>query len=120
MTTIENMIADFATRRYELAKAIAPNPYCTTIEGAGYIVVVEDFPMTYDIEETNGQRLAVNPTLCSPEKARRFTLRDAARVAADTKNGNGTRGVAVHWMEAVEQQIAKLDELIETLQQKEG
>jgi hypothetical protein len=83
-----------------------------TLLGAGYIVECEGVYLTFTVE--NGK--AFNPVHCAPHRCMRFTQADAERVAAQVKNGRGTRGRAVHVVQALRESIDKTRECLKFIQ----
>lgn len=89
--------------------------------GEGYIVMIENIATTYSIEETNGERRAVNARPCGfPYMAMRFSRRDAEQVAANTQNGRGTKGRAVHVREATEAELIETRRLLQIIKDRQA
>lgn len=80
--------------------------------GHPYVVQVEGIPLAFEIE--NG--VVTKPSTSQPQLATRFTLEDAAIVAAQVKNGNGTAGEVVHVRHAIASAIAGQRELLALLE----
>lgn len=80
--------------------------------GQGYIVRCQGLPLAFDIKAG----VVSNPRTSQPQTATRFTLDDAARVAADVKNGNGTAGEVVHVRHAIVDSLVEQRELLALLE----
>lgn len=80
--------------------------------GEGYVVLCQGLPLAFDIEHG----VVTNPRVTAPQKATRFTLDDAARVAVQVKNGNGTHGEVVHVRHAVATALVGQRELLALLE----
>lgn len=80
--------------------------------GQGYIVQCQGIPLAFEIH--NG--VVSKPTTAQPQMATRFTLDDAAIVAAQVKNGNGTTGEVVHVRHAIASALFEQRELLALLQ----
>lgn len=80
--------------------------------GQGYVVVCQGLPLAFDIEAG----MVKNPRPSEPQKATRFTLDDAARVAKEVKNGNGTQGEVMHVRHAIVDAILEQQSLLSLLE----
>lgn len=81
--------------------------------GQGYVVVCQGLPLAFDIEDG----VVKNPRPSEPQKATRFTLEDAAQVAKEVKNGNGTPGEVMHVRHAIVDAILEQQALLTTLEE---
>lgn len=115
---IDTVIAQFEANIAELERGLSSVSNC--LLGAGFIVVIQDIAITYDIEtdQATGESRAVNARPCmAPHMACRFSRRDAEQMAETTRNGNGATGKAVHVREAVETDLIEARRLLEMVKQ---
>lgn len=76
-----------------------------TLLGAGFIVMIETVPLRFTIKD----RVANNPFPASLGMATRFTQQDAEAIAAKCQNGNGTKGRAIHILQAYEGRLVEIN-----------
>jgi hypothetical protein len=85
----------------------------STLLGSGFVVTCEGLTIDYWIEPST--RIVKTKGTAPCYMARRFTRRDAERIAAITINGNGKAGTAIHVRDAIERDIAAITSLRATL-----
>lgn len=78
---------------------ITNNTHIVMTEGVGYTFTV-----------INNEIL--EPVGCSPHKAKKFTRKQAEIVATLVSNGNGVKGTAVGYYDAVEMELTKVKNLL--------
>lgn len=106
----QSTIATLHGRLAELQKA--RRNYEGVLLGAGYLVRVGMVHLKFTI---TSERLVTDPVRCKVESADLFTKEDAETIAADHVNGHGEVGKAIHVKDAIEDEIAIVEQLLATL-----
>lgn len=96
----------------ETYKLVA-NSLDSVMLGQCYVVRCQALPLAFDVDAD----LVTNPRPSPPQLATRFSLDDAARVAALVKNGNGEVGEVVHVRHAIVEAMAAQRELLAILEE---
>lgn len=110
MNTVQQTIATIEERLEQLKKE--RRKYDHVMLEAGYLVRVGPVHLKFTI---TSERLVTDPAICGVEQAHLFTKKDAEAIAADTVNGSGTVGEAVHIRQAIEDEIAMVEKLLGTI-----
>ena len=77
--------------------------------GQGFVVTVEGVPINYD--NRTGK-----VTWAHPDTAKRFTAKDAKKLASKVQNGNNRHGVVSYWMSLMPTYIKELENLVSVLE----
>jgi hypothetical protein len=90
----------------------AKKNYQNVLLGKGYIVRVGMVHLRFTI---TSERLVTDPVSCRVESADLFAKEDAEAIAANSANGRGEVGQAIHVKDAIEEEIAMVESLLADL-----
>lgn len=91
-----------ASRAYEAGKY--------ALLGQGFVVTVEGVPINYD-------NRTKQVTWAHPDRAMRFTSKDARKLALRVRNGNGYNGEVNYWMSLMPDYMKELEHLISVIEE---
>ena len=107
--TKEQLISTIQKRRFDLVAL--RKSYRGVLLGAGHIVRNEG---VHYCVETEGNKV-VDVQTCPVERATMFVKSDAENLAASISNGRGETGEAVHIVDAIEDEIKEVDQVLADL-----
>jgi hypothetical protein len=113
-----NYVADFRSSSKALKTALIEHAGASMLVSHSWLVIMNDAAMIYDLtpfkdEQGRTRYNVANPRNGGPiETVARYTKADAEQLASLTTDGNGDNAIAMHWTDAAEAEIARLDHTI--------
>lgn len=104
IVALEDQLTDLRLRKKVFTRALV---------GQAYVVRCEGITLCFDVDPAT--RVVSNPRSVALLSAPRYSKESAEMLAKECTNGNGVQAVAVHVMDAIDQEVAELDRVLTAL-----